>query len=233
MTSLIDRFGWICVFVPVLGLIQVAVARAEDPPVFMGVWGGLGSGPGEFGDPVDVAVDGTGNVFVTDYNNHRVQKFNSMGTYITEWGGVGNPTALAVDATGNVYVADWLNRVRKFTNDGTHLLTWGSTGTGDGQFGAPWGIDIGPGGNVYVCDTYQDRVQVFMPDSTLVSVWGVSGTGVGEVSRPWHIVVDETETVWLTELFNNRVQRFTATVLPWVSGELPARGRRVPGSTGN
>jgi tripartite motif-containing protein 71 len=67
-----------------------------------------------------VAVDGSGNVYVTDQN--RVQKFTSSGTYVTQWGAPGSgdgqfnvPRGVAVDGSGNVYVADAHNyRIQKF-----------------------------------------------------------------------------------------------------------------------
>jgi DNA-binding beta-propeller fold protein YncE len=42
---------------------------------FRFAWGGLGSGPGAFRFPNDVAVDAAGNSYVADTDNHRVQKF--------------------------------------------------------------------------------------------------------------------------------------------------------------
>jgi DNA-binding beta-propeller fold protein YncE len=75
-----------------------------------------------------VAVDGDGNVFVTDRYNALVRKFTSAGTLITSWGAYGNedgeflgPTGVAVDLiTGDVYVADYgNNRIQKFTSTGT------------------------------------------------------------------------------------------------------------------
>ena len=97
-----------------------------------------------------MAVDTTGNVYVADTDNHRVQKFTSTGSYLTQWGtyGTGNgqfnrPFYVSVDATGDVYVADTGNhRVQKFTSTGTYLTQWGSNGTGNGQFKSPQGVAV-------------------------------------------------------------------------------------------
>src|SRR4051812_41424780 len=70
-------------------------------------WGGSGSGNGQFYSPYGAAVDGSGNVYVTDAGNKRVQKFSSNGTFITQWaitGSISGPTGIAVDVQGNVYV---------------------------------------------------------------------------------------------------------------------------------
>ena len=56
----------------------------------MGIWGTAGSGDGEFQNPQDVAIDSLGNLYVTDTNNHRIQKFDNNGQFIIEWGTFGS-----------------------------------------------------------------------------------------------------------------------------------------------
>jgi hypothetical protein len=76
-----------------------------------------------------VAVDSSGSVYVADTLNHRIQKFDSDGGYLTQWGskGSGNgqfsmPMNVAVDSSGNVYVADYENhRIQKFAQGGLVL----------------------------------------------------------------------------------------------------------------
>jgi len=91
---------------------------------------GIADGTGtaaNFNNPWHVAVDSSGNVYVGDYNNHRIRKITPAGVVTTLAGssqsfadGPGasaffyNPQGLAVDSSNNVYVADSNNyRIRK------------------------------------------------------------------------------------------------------------------------
>ena len=95
--------------------------------------------------PEDVATDSSGNVYVVDFGNNRIQKFDSNGNFITKWGSEGagdgqfkSPLGIAIDSSGNVYVADHDNhRIQKFDSNGNFITKWGSDGAGDGQFNTP------------------------------------------------------------------------------------------------
>ena len=100
-----------------------------------------------FPSPVGVAVDSSGNVYITDSSDNLIQKFDSNGNHITKWGSFGSgngqfygPDGVAVDSAGNVYVADTANhRIQKFDSNGNFITKWGSFGSGDGQFYYPRG----------------------------------------------------------------------------------------------
>ena len=81
----------------------------------IGVWGDRGEGPGQFRMPWGVAIDSAGDVYVSDWRNDRIQKFDCDGAWIATFdgydGGEGfrRPNGLAVDAHGRIYVCDWWN----------------------------------------------------------------------------------------------------------------------------
>ena len=153
-------------------VIGSAGAPANGFYAFIKKWGTQGSGDGQFVYPHGIAIDSSGNVYVADSGNSRIQKFTSDGTFIREWGSGGTgtgdgefyePTAVAVDSSGNVYVADvGINRIQKFTSDGTFIKKFGTEGSGNGQFRIPWGVAVDSSGRVYVADDHNFRIQVFL-----------------------------------------------------------------------
>lgn len=113
-----------------------------------------GSGSGQLSFPTGVAVDDSGAIYVTDEENHRVQKFNPAGEFVLMFGGEVNKTTSA-------------NVCTKASGD---VCGIGTVGTAPGQFGNWSGfaraiIDVGPAGTVFVGGD-QDRIQEFNPDGT-------------------------------------------------------------------
>ena len=103
-------------------------------------------------NPAGVALDGSGNLYIADSQNHRIRKVATSGiittvagTGVAGYGGDGaaataatlnNPVGVAVDGMGNVYIADALNHcIRKVSTSGI-ITTVAGTGTagfsGDG-----------------------------------------------------------------------------------------------------
>ena len=118
--------------------------------------------------PRGIALDGAGNLFIADTEDHRVVKVSSTGA-VTSWGshGSGNgqfnrPTGIATDSIGNVYVADTMNhRIQKFNNSGAYITRWGSHGSGIGELDGPVDISVGMIGGinfVYVADSNNHRL---------------------------------------------------------------------------
>src|ERR1051326_8401149 len=138
LLSYIPVFLWIAmIFIP-----QVAYSQQYS---FVSKWGSRGAADGQFNIPGGIAIDSSGNVYVADVLNHRIQKFSSDGRFITKWGSFGaadgqflGPSGTAIDTSGNVYVADTTaNRIQKFSSDGRFITKWGSFGAADGQFNQP------------------------------------------------------------------------------------------------
>ncbi len=180
-------------------------------------WGSKGSGDGQLSYPMGIATDSSGNVYVADHQNWRVQVFDSSGNFLTNWGsyGTGNGQfrfvyGIAVDASGNVYTADQ-NRIQVFDSSGNFLRTWGSYGTGNGQFINPHSVTTDSSGNVYVADHSNHRVQVFDSSGNFLRKFGSYGTGNGQFQYPTDIAIDGNGNVYVVDVSNHRIQVFDSS----------------------
>ncbi|TLX95383.1 MAG: hypothetical protein E6K91_03295, partial [Thaumarchaeota archaeon] len=113
--------------------------------------------------PTSVAVDSSGNIYVSDTLNDGIVVFDSSGNLLKTIGsasGLQHPTSVAVDSSGNIYVSDTINnRIVIFDSSGNLLKTIGSAGSQAGQFKHPEGIAVDNICNIYVADTLNDRAQ--------------------------------------------------------------------------
>jgi DNA-binding beta-propeller fold protein YncE len=187
-----------------------------DDYVYVGQWNIEAEG-GAPAYPRGIALDGRGDVYVTDAWNGDVQKYTSDGAFLLRWGGAGigdgqfdSPEKIAIDEDGFVYVADGgNNRVQKFSPDGTFILKWGSEGTGEGEFLAPAGVAASDG-VVFVTDGRNNRVQKFSTSGEFLGAWGGYGAGPGQFNGPMGIAVSPLDgSVLVADCQNHRIQRFS------------------------
>ncbi len=193
--------------------------EVSNSPSYVSGWGGAGSGNGQFSSAEWLAIDASGNVFVADGGNNRIQKFDASGNYLGKWGTAGsgpgqfqNIGGIAVGPGGEVYVTDTgNNRIQMFTNSGTYIRQWGSQGSGNGQFNSPGPLATDSSGNVFVSDSNNSRVQKFTSNGSYLTQWGSSGSGPGQFSSPGAIAVDPSGNVYVIDIWNYRVEKFTGS----------------------
>ena len=152
--------------------------------------------------PLGLALDGAGNLYISDFSNNRVRKVSASGT-ITTVAGTGmtgysgdggtatnaqltNPEGLAVDFAGNLYIADSGNNAIRKVSSGGLISTVAGTGlagySGDGgpatqaQVGNPFGLAVDAVGNLYISD-YNLRVRKIYPDGTIATIAGTGTPG--------------------------------------------------------
>jgi sugar lactone lactonase YvrE len=197
---------------------------------YVSQWGTYGSGNGQFAIPGYIASNSSGEVYVYDARNNRIQKFTSSGQYILQWGTQGSANGqfqvpnfalgdslggIAIDMVGNVYVVDTgNNRVEKFDSQGNYITQWGSLGAGNGQFNGPGGVAIDTSGNVYVVDRYNNRVQKFKPNGGYLSQFGTGSSSSGQFSNPTGvdngIFLDTSGNIYITTLTGYGVKKFNS-----------------------
>lgn len=203
----------------VLSIGVASCGRASETYQYVTSWGSYGSGDGQFCGLLGLCIDASRNVYVTDGELRRVQKFTSDGTYLTKWGtsGSGNgqfayPTGLAADSSGNIYVTDMdNNRVQKFTSDGVYITQWGANGSGNGQFRSPTGVVVDASScAVYIADAGNNRVQKFTSDGVYITQWGTPGNGDGQFDTPYGLAVDGSGNVYVVDIYHHRVQKFNS-----------------------
>ncbi len=93
---------FICVFIYPSSAQYYGIAVVKQ-------WGEFGDKPGQLKYPTMIAADNNSNIFVVDQHNHRIQKFDPEGNFITMWGKQGDqlgkfnyPYGIAIDSKGNV-----------------------------------------------------------------------------------------------------------------------------------
>jgi len=185
--------------------------------------GAVVAGDGQFYSPKDFAIDPSGNIWVADTNNNRIQKFDSSGTFLLKFGSEGcqtiqndgtitgdthngkfcNPVSLDFDSSGKLYVADHNNRrIQQFDSSGTYLTSFGSYGTGDGQFKNPHFMTIDSSDYIYVGDRERNNVQVF--DDSFNFRYAITG-----LSDPKDIVIDTLKRLLVA--YNHAVNVYTSS----------------------
>ncbi len=163
-----------------------ALASTERSYAFS--FGSYGPQNGQLSGPYGVAVSPTsGDVYVADTSNSRVQIFNPTGGWLGQTFGIGvgcttlqAPEGLAVNgSTGDVYVVDFAtDEVDHLSPNGSCLGSFGGSGSGNGQFENPAYDAVDPStGDVYVTDSSNRRVEQFDANGNFIRAFGSTDFG--------------------------------------------------------
>ena len=156
--------------------------------------GPLVPGDGQFDGPTDIAIDATGNIYVVDSGNHRIQKFDSTGKFLGKWGARGSgdgqfefPIGIALDSSGKfAYVTDKGNhRIQKFDVSSSPV-----------RFITKWGSECN-------LTATPPTGRCLDPDGA-----GPLQVGDGQFFEPQAVVVDGAGNVYVSDTGNHRIQKF-------------------------
>lgn len=137
--------------------------------------------------PSGVSLDSAGNMYIADYNNHRIRKVDAATGIITTVAGTGTagfsgdggpatsaslylPHGLCLDSAENIYIEDHLNhRIRKVNGTTGVITTVAGNGiatfSGDGgpaisaSLRSPSGVYVDSAGNIYIADRDNQRIR--------------------------------------------------------------------------
>jgi streptogramin lyase len=161
-----------------------------------------------FSSPIGVAIDASGNVWVTNYNGSSVTKLSPNGTALSGAGFSGSgfavgssPYGIAIDASGNAWVANYASSYLDVLDPSGNLIL-GSPISTDG-ISSPTGVAIAPSGNVWVANGLSaGTVSEF---NSVGAASGTSGFAVG--NAPIAVAIDAGGDVWVSNSSSNNVSQ--------------------------
>jgi sugar lactone lactonase YvrE len=191
-------------------------------------WGKKGDQPGDFYSPISLVFTPRDELFVTDLNNSRVQKFTAEGKFLAAfdlpWDTPPRKSCIiggmALDAQGLVYLSFMVqHKVVVYNESGAVVRQWGKRGVGDGEFDQPGGIVVHADGTLYVADQCNHRIQHFTLNGQFLGKWGSHGSLPGRFggaepagsrfAGPHFLSQDSQGRLYTTEGVLGRVQQLS------------------------
>jgi cysteine-rich repeat protein len=204
----------------IASLIAVAVVPgAVDAKTITEIIDSTGDGGGNtLSFPSGVAVDGSGNVYVTGISSHNAFQIDPNGTIAEiidstgDGGGntLNDPSAVAVDGSGNVYVTGFYSdNAFQIDPNGTITEIIDSTGDGGGNtLSFPSGVAVDGSGNVYVTGEFSHNAFKIEPNGVITEIIDSTGDGSGNtLSGPSGVAVDGLGNVYVTGEFSDNAFR--------------------------
>jgi len=187
----------------------------------LGITGISGIANDELNYPYGIAVS-SGNLYIADSGNHRVQILTLDGDYVDTIGTVGTlgssidhffyPYGVDVDDEGNIYIADYKNqRVQVYNGNHEYQFKIGTTlesGTDAGHFDHPSNLAV-DNGKIFVADYGNNRVQVFEDDGIFLKSIGADSEHTishFDFYDPRDVTVGPDDRVYVSDRMNHRVQ---------------------------
>jgi DNA-binding beta-propeller fold protein YncE len=150
------------------GIGNARVAKFTSDGVFVKSWGSRGTGDSQFNEAHGIAVDATGNVYVADRGNHRIQVFDNNGNFKSSITSGGDPEAICISPGAHQYLfssnsnaqndLDHGGEIYKLELNGTAVGKFGQAGKGPRDFGSVNAIDCRNPNALYVAEAGNWRV---------------------------------------------------------------------------
>ena len=131
---------------------------------------------GELNTPRSLAIHyKTGNIYIADKGNHRVQVFSCNRDYLFTFSERMNEPVGIYISQNKVFVTQFGGHcINMYELEGKLIKSVGSEGNGEAQFNHPYGLDVSDRNNIiYVCDYYNHRIQILTEELKYHFVLGV------------------------------------------------------------
>jgi hypothetical protein len=199
------------------------IGPVKDLPSKTGQFGSEGTGAGQIATLAAMALAPSGNVWVADGNNNRLDEFSNTNKFIEAvgWGVTNGEAKLEICTT-----ATGCKR--------GHEEEYLEEETQDGEMEGPQGIAIDQGtGNIYV-DDEPGWVEEFTASGAFVRRFGGKGLAPGQLEHPSKLAVDTSGNVWVDDPYECHVDEYSPTgALEGVYGECGTKlGQLTKESTG-
>ena len=196
---------------------------------FVREFGSSGSGLGQFFQPYGIAIKKNGTTFVVDSGNGRVEVFNATGAYVREFAVPQLFYAGAGLSPGGkvLYLVDYQSgNIQRVSPAGVAMGVIGSHGTGNGQFLRPFGIAVGPAGNLYIADRDANRVTKISPAGAFLSQRGGPAPVRGRCAARYDVAIDPSlKFLVVADTGNRRLEEFSRPC-DFVAASTASSGRR-------
>jgi sugar lactone lactonase YvrE len=184
------------------------------PPVatYSSSFASHGSGEHQLSEPSDLAVDASGNVWVADTENSRLEEFGPEGKFIRTVGSSGTGQGqfegiygVAISPNGNVWTSNCDDgHIEEFSSEGKFIKEFGSRGSGNGQFYCPEGLAVNAEGLLFVADRGNNRIVELTESGLVIQNFVNPAEGEG----PSDVVLDSAGDVWATYYADSKVDEF-------------------------
>ncbi len=186
-------------------------------------------------DPLGVALDSSGNVYIADTASSVIRKVTTGGIISTYAGNFGYgpgysgdalaatnaqlfaPLGIALDSAGNLYICDSVNAlIRKVNTAGIITTVVGITSATLGLLKHPAGIALDAAGNMYIADSSASKIFKFTASTGKLSTFagtnfGFSGDGnqaaFAQLGDPQGVAIDAAGNVYIADSVNNRIRK--------------------------
>src|SRR6202167_171897 len=172
------------------GYINSRVAKVDKNGNWLKSWGEPGDQPGQFSVPHSIAVDATGNVYVADRGNRRIQVFDGDGNFLRQ---------MTIDVPFDPSARPAIGATP----------SQATAANGTMKAGSPWALCITPGPHqvLFSSDAYPGRIYKLSLDGKVLGYLGESGKQLNQFGWIHEIACPSENEIYVGELLNWRVQK--------------------------